>query len=251
MAKMRSTALSTLSSAALMLLLAACGGGGGGVNVNPPGGGGGPTPPPGPTPTPPPISVSGTIHSGDTVDNGTHNKFTPPTGDTPTGGNGPANSTIDGIPCAVSMSNNNHIHAHIGFMVNGVQWSTPEAIGMFQPIGVPSNFVNFATCFYYIHTHDWSGNLHIESPDVNATYTLGNFLDIWGMTLPQLQAALGGGNMYVYVGQGTSGHNADNTVSSYDPFLGDPRTITFKSHMAIWFVVNSSTVPKVIFNQEF
>lgn len=252
MQKMRSTALSTLAAAAFTVVLAACsgGGGGGGNNLTPPGGGGGPTPPP-PTPTPPPITVSGSIHSGDTVDNGTHNKFTPNFGDTSTGGNGPSGSTIDGIPCAISMSNNNHIHVHVGFLVNGEQWSTPEAIGMFQPIGAPSAFVNSATCFYYIHTHDWSGNVHVESPDVGATFTLGQFLDIWGMTLPELQAALGGGNMYVYVGQGSSGHGADNTVSAYTAFNGDPRTITFTSHMAIWFAVNSTVLPQVIFDQEF
>ncbi|MBV9271337.1 MAG: hypothetical protein JO165_09590 [Candidatus Eremiobacteraeota bacterium] len=250
MATMRPTTLTTLSASALLVLLAACGGGGGGSGITPGGGGGAPTAPPA-TPTPPAISVAGVIHSGDTVDNGTHNMFTPPTGDTSSGGNGPIGNTVDGIPCAATMSNVNHIHVHVGIMVNGVQWSTPEAIGMFNPIGVPSSFINSATCFYYIHTHDWSGNVHVESPDPNATYTLGNFLDVWGMSIPQLQAALGGGNMYVYTGQGTSGHDANNTVSSYAPFLGDPRTITFKSHMAIWFVVNSPTVPEVIFNQEF
>jgi hypothetical protein len=34
-------------------------------------------------------------------------------------------------------------------------------------------------CIYWLHTHDISGIIHVESPD-NRTFTLGQFFDIWG-----------------------------------------------------------------------
>jgi hypothetical protein len=77
---------------------------------------------------------------------------------------------IDGIPC----NNENisyHVHAHLQIVYEG------------QSVAVPANIgIDDNTCVYYLHTHDTSGELHIESP-VARKFTLGNFFDIWGQPL--------------------------------------------------------------------
>ena len=43
-------------------------------------------------------------------------------------------------------------------------------------IGIPSN------CFYWLHTHDESGKIHIEAPMLR-DFTLGQLFDIWNKKL--------------------------------------------------------------------
>lgn len=109
--------------------------------------------------------------------------FTPANGDTASGGN---SQTVDGVPCLSSMPSSYHVHPLLALYVNGSQVAIPYALGMYQP-GAPSGgFVNTATCFYYLHTHDSSGIIHVEDPSATpisqSIYTLKTFLDIWGIT---------------------------------------------------------------------
>ena len=39
--------------------------------------------------------------------------------------------------------------------------------------------IKLPDCIYWLHTHDASGLIHIESPK-NNTFNLGEFFDIWG-----------------------------------------------------------------------
>lgn len=41
-------------------------------------------------------------------------------------------------------------------------------------------------CLYWIHTHDETGKIHIESPLIRK-FTLGDFFDIWGQPLSNVQ----------------------------------------------------------------
>ncbi|MFZ0221325.1 MAG: hypothetical protein WCC17_23985 [Candidatus Nitrosopolaris sp.] len=78
--------------------------------------------------------------------------------------------TIDGVQCNVVEQLLFHIHAHLDIIINGVYFLVPSQIG------IPSS------CFFWLHTHDESGIIHIESP-VNRDYTLGQFFDIWNKKL--------------------------------------------------------------------
>ena len=82
----------------------------------------------------------------------------------------PAVSTIDGIECNPMEQAVFHIHAHLDIIINGVYFLVPSQIG------IPSN------CFYWLHTHDESGIIHIEAP-MHRDFTLGQFFDIWGKKL--------------------------------------------------------------------
>ena len=96
--------------------------------------------------------------------------------DTIRGGRG---QTIDGIACGAQEYATLHVHTHLAIYFNGKQMQVPEFIG-FAP--------NLAGgCLYWIHTHDASGIIHIEAPDIappqGGPYTLGMLFDIWGQPL--------------------------------------------------------------------
>ena len=78
--------------------------------------------------------------------------------------------TIDGITCDKEEHFVSHIHMHLDIFINGKEFVVPSNIGI-----IPDN------CIYWLHTHDNTGVIHIESPD-DRTFTLGQFFQIWGET---------------------------------------------------------------------
>ena len=84
--------------------------------------------------------------------------------------------TIDGIQCNASEQLVFHNHAHLDIYMNGQPYTVPSQIGI-----VPGN------CIYWLHTHDDSGIIHIESP-VTRNFTLGQFFDIWKAKFNNTQA---------------------------------------------------------------
>lgn len=67
-----------------------------------------------------------------------------------------------------------HIHPHLTIITNGVQQTIPANIG-----------ISF-TCMHPLHTHDASGEIHIESP-TRRDFTLGDFFAVWGEHFSQNQ----------------------------------------------------------------
>lgn len=128
--------------------------------------------------------------------------------------NGGTGQPIDGIKCATSEQLLFHIHAHLDIFANGRKVRVPSQIG------IPGK------CIYWLHTHDSSGIIHVESP-VQRTYTLGDFFDIWGAPLSR------------------------NKVLSFDVsrseplrvyvdgklYKGDPRKVPIKEHEEIALVI--------------
>jgi hypothetical protein len=82
---------------------------------------------------------------------------------------------VDGIQCNVSEQFLLHIHAHIDIFVDGQLIHIPSQIGI-----IPGK------CIYWLHTHDKTGIIHIESP-TKRDFTLGQFFDIWKMKVNNLQ----------------------------------------------------------------
>jgi hypothetical protein len=74
---------------------------------------------------------------------------------------------IDGIECAEAEQFAFHIHTQFNITINNQSYPIPAGIGI-----IPNN------CIYWMHTHDESGLIHIESP-IKKEFTLGQFLDIW------------------------------------------------------------------------
>jgi hypothetical protein len=97
---------------------------------------------------------------------------------------------VDGIECEPLEQLVFHIHAHIQVYVNGEQRLIPPSIGFGSHDG--------SFCISWLHTHDTSGVVHIESP-VQRVYTLGDFFDVWGVTLTSGQVASETGTITAYL----------------------------------------------------
>ncbi len=203
------------------------------------------TPAPTPSGSPTPMPASQVVGSGEIF--GTDNLFSSANDVNPSGGQG---QTVDGIPCLTTMPGTYHIHVFLGIIINGRQAAVPDGIGMKNPgadgtYGGIKNWTEYASCYYYIHTHDASGVLHVESPSTSpvtkSLYTLGNAFDVWGMTLSSTQIGPFSGTVRAYVAQ-VPLHTDNIQRSSYVLYTANPRTIPLNSHTAIWLEIGPAYV---------
>jgi hypothetical protein len=81
---------------------------------------------------------------------------------------------IDNIKCESMEGSMFHIHAKLVIFINGQNFTLPALIGITDD------------CFYWMHTHDETGIIHIEAP-FQKTFTLGEFFDIWKQKLSNNQ----------------------------------------------------------------
>ncbi len=166
-------------------------------------------------PPPPPIQ----LEPGQVV-----GKPTFPDGDTEQGGRG---QEVSGIPCGTDTVGY-HVHAHLSLFVQGEQLAIPIAIGTVDPIITNGpRFVVAARCFYWLHTHDASGVVHVEAPAARE-FTLGQFFDVWGEPLSATNVAGYEGALTVYVNGAR--------------YTGDPRAIPLDAHAQITLEVGTPVV---------
>lgn len=162
------------------------------------------------------------LHIGDTVG---ARAF--PAGNTDQGGQG---SPVNGIGCDNSAPNY-HIHSHLSLYVDGQQIAIPEAIGVEDP-EIVAGFVVAGSCFYWLHTHDATGIIHVEPPTEIET-TLGQLFDIWGQPLSSDEVA---------------GHQGPVTVLvDGEAYTGDPRAIVFEAHSQIALEVGTPLVTPPVY----
>jgi hypothetical protein len=133
-------------------------------------------------------------------------------------------NTVDGVQSNSSEQLIYHIHAHLAMYVNGTQKFLPYGLGIVPPYQFSpgtsgaSSFVSGGSKFYWLHTHDESGVIHIETP-AQHTYTLGNFFDLWGQPLSATQLGPNKGKITAFV---------DGKA-----YTGDPRNIPLNAHNVI------------------
>lgn len=135
---------------------------------------------------------------------------------------------VDGIRCETgeeSMALALHIHSHLAIFDNGKQLQVPALIGA-APVPPQG-------CLYWVHTHDGSGLIHIESPVLGppggGPFTLGMFFDIWGQPLSANDVAGKRGAVTAYV----------NGMRWY----ADPRSIPLAAHQQITLEVGKTVPP--------
>jgi hypothetical protein len=136
-------------------------------------------------------------------------------------------TTVDGIRCDTVEFTKFHIHAHLDILVDGKQFILPSQIGI-DPEG---------RCLYWLHTHDDSGIIHIESP-TEREFTVGNFIEIWEMTL---------GNTKVF---NSNLNETNDIISAYVngvkvPSSTDFRNIGIKAHDEIALVIGPIQADKI------
>jgi hypothetical protein len=134
---------------------------------------------------------------------------------------------IDGIPCNTG-NVSYHVHAHLQILYKGRDLEVPANIG-----------INDNTCVYYLHTHDNSGELHVEAPTYRY-FTLGNFFDIWGQPLSSTQVA----SLPLGKGQHL------RTYLNGKLYRKNPRTIELRAHRLIALEVGPPFIRPSGFNFE-
>ena len=196
------------------------------------------------------------IYPGEVV--GNDNMWKPKDGDTIRGGRG---NPVDKIPCnPTEFLNDYHVHAYLGIIYQGKQVAVPDAIGLKGPGPEQNGYITTAKCFYYIHTHDASGLIHIEDPanlPPSATpYTFKQVLDVWGVKYGEKNFGAFKGGLNVFVGNVSA--LGQTTVSSYKRFGQTAKldTIPMKSHEVIWIeigkpIVIAKKLPPVTFYTEY
>jgi sulfur carrier protein ThiS len=74
-----------------------------------------------------------------------------------------------------------HIHPHLNVKVNGQPLSVPENVGIDKTLWKDHSLDKYGMQgMSPLHTHDGTGTVHVES-SANRDYTLGEFLDVWGL----------------------------------------------------------------------
>ena len=76
-----------------------------------------------------------------------------------------------------------HLHPLLNVMVNGESTTVPKNIGIDALLHKDHSLDQYGTSGSApLHTHDDSGTIHVEST-ANRNYTLGEFLNVWGIDL--------------------------------------------------------------------
>ena len=131
-----------------------------------------------------------------------------------------------GIPALKAEGQRLHTHQHLDMVIRGRGYPIPAGIG-----------IDFGERFISpLHTHDFSGITHVESPVVRR-FTLGQFFDVWGLRFSA--NCLGGycakGNERVWV------------FVNGSRWLGNPRQIALRPHQEIVVAYGTfASIPKPI-----
>lgn len=253
------------------LTLTACGGGGGTTPAPGPSGSNNDLPPP---PNTAPVNTSLLINGEENVVNGDNTWYTSGTaswsnhaGDT---ASAPSGSAVDGSTCTNVSEGSQYPqsdfsqHIFVGIYANGVEKALPQAVGMVDPkppttpappdwpAGHPNNNypVELSQCRYNVHSHDYSGLVHIEDMSVAQSNTsmpayadLQTLFDVWGAQFTSNGIVAGGsalpGRAIVYVGTPSAKNGTNDVVNSYTLYSGSLSNLKFTKHMAIWIVIGA------------
>ncbi len=173
------------------------------------------TPTPGPNASAKPVQLSNGENLGVAM-------FKAKYPDTVNGGHG---DPVDGVGCGAQEYATLHVHSHLALYDHGKQIAIPQFIG-FAPTPTGG-------CLYWLHTHDASGIIHIESPQLAPNgsngFTLGMLFDIWGEPLGPDGVAGIDGPVTAYVNGAKWG--------------GDLRQIPLGAHQQIVLEVGTPIVP--------
>lgn len=215
---MQATRIRSIVGLFLSTAVLSCGGGGG-DSAEPVAAAPAPAPNPAPAPAPvPPLSANATDITG---------TYAGQVGIDFWGANSNANggkgTPVDDIPCHGRMDQEFHIHTHLAIVLNGQLLTVPAQLGQVPPTDTAG------ICYYFIHNHDASGRLHVESA-TPVNYTLGNWFHIWGQPLSTTNVGgITGLPVVTYV--------TDNGVTVVHD--GDPSTVELKSHRLITIQIGS------------
>jgi hypothetical protein len=115
--------------------------------------------------------------------------------------NAATGQTVDGVQCQAGEKTVEHVHTHLTIFVNGQSRVIPYAIGIPGAEAVATAhgaFVQTGSCFYWLHTHQEDGIIHVESPSLGTNFSLGQFFAEWGIPLSSKQVGPATGKLTVF-----------------------------------------------------
>lgn len=133
----------------------------------------------------------------------------------------PSYPVVNNIACQTNEQVAYHVHAHLSMYING------QAVQIPQNLGIASD----QSCFYWLHTHDTTGVIHIEAPS-QQVFTLGTFFKEWNNVYPQLQ--------YPVQLSDTTGWKV---YVNGKPYKGDFNNIDLTAHELITMTYQSPNAP--------
>ncbi len=133
----------------------------------------------------------------------------------------PSYPVVNNIACQANEQVAYHVHAHLSLYINGQQVQIPQGVGI----------ASDQSCYYWLHTHDTTGVIHIEAPS-QQVFTLGTFFKEWNNEFPQLQ--------YPVQLSDTSGWKV---YVNGKPYNGDFHNIDLTAHELITMTYQSPKAP--------
>jgi len=143
---------------------------------------------------------------------------------------------VDGVTCRAwnNQSLTEHFHVRISIYVGAKLERVPGGVGITAPAVVQKmpggDFIDTGQtdCLYWLHTHTNDGIIHVESP-IKATFTLGQFFDVWRQPLGPQQVGPAHGPVTALIGGRT--------------WAGDPRDIPLLDNSVIQLDVGTPVEP--------
>lgn len=145
---------------------------------------------------------------------------------------GASGEPVQGVECQAFEQFEMHVHSHLAVFADGQPLAIPGSVGQVPPLTEipgplgPSFFSQ--SCYYWLHTHDETGTIHLEGP-FGSSFTLGQLFAIWGQPLDRTQVGPRQGTVTAFV----DGRR----------FRGDPRDIPLGDHTQIQLDVGKPVVP--------
>ncbi len=154
---------------------------------------------------------------------------------------GAVNGYAQGITCDALEGTAAHYHANLQIIVNGQNEKVPADVG-FGPGG---------SCLFWLHTHDTSGVIHIETPNASRVYYLGDFFAVWSKTVNQSGTILLGDpqvSSASFFGHPIDKNHPLTIYIDGKIYTGDPMKIVLKSHENIWLEYGAPLVTPTPYN---
>ena len=153
--------------------------------------------------------------------------------------NAATGQTVDGVQCQDGEQLVEHVHTHLTIFVNGQARVIPYGIGVpgFEAVATPDGpFVETGSCFYWLHTHQEDGVIHVESPSLSLHFTLGQFFAEWGVPLSATQVGPAHGKLTVFFA---------STGKKPELYKGNPANLPLGNHYQIQLDVGTPIVAPV------
>jgi hypothetical protein len=147
--------------------------------------------------------------------------------------------TVAGVQCQAGEQLVEHVHSHLTIFVNGKSRVIPYGIGIpgYEAVQTPHGpFVETGSCFYWLHTHQEDGIIHVESPSLGKNFTLGQFFKEWGIPLNSGQVGPAKGKLTVFFSA------PGKKVGIYK---GNPANLPLGSHYQIQLNVGTPIVKPI------